>query len=84
MAVPLPGIAETQQMLDHTIHPDWVLAGNVNLQAYASYLIGRSGRDIATGVETAAQLAFDEWTEGPLVIHDRHFKQGFELTDIAI
>ncbi|MEM7758447.1 MAG: hypothetical protein AAF298_10030 [Cyanobacteria bacterium P01_A01_bin.40] len=52
--------------------------GNVNLQAYTSYLIGRLGRDIATGVETAAQLTFDEWTGGALVIHDRHFKQGFE------
>ena len=84
IAIPLPGIPEIQQMLDHAIHPDWILGEDVNLQAYASYLIGRSGRDIATGVETAAQLAFDEWTSGNLLLCDRHFKKGFELTDIEI
>ena len=84
IAIALPAIVEIQQMLERKIHPDWVLAEDVDLQAYASYLIGRSGRDIATGVETAAQLAFDEWTEGALVLRDRHFQQGFELTDFTI
>ena len=84
IAIPLPGIEEIQQMLNRKIHPDWVLAKDVDLQAYANSLIGRSGRDIATGVETAAQLAFDEWTEGALVLCDRHFQQGFELTDLKL
>ncbi|MEL6437818.1 MAG: AAA family ATPase [Cyanobacteria bacterium J06621_8] len=79
IAIPLPGIAEIEQMLSRKIHPDWVLAEDVDLNVYASYLIGRSGRDVAAGVETAAQLAFDDWTEGKLVLCDRHFQQGFEL-----
>ncbi|MEM7594756.1 MAG: AAA family ATPase, partial [Cyanobacteria bacterium P01_A01_bin.83] len=83
IAIPLPGIAEIKQMLERKIHPDWILADDVDLSAYTTLLIGRSGRDIATGVETAAQLAFDEWTEGNLVLCDRHFKQGFELTDFV-
>ncbi|MEM7758448.1 MAG: AAA family ATPase [Cyanobacteria bacterium P01_A01_bin.40] len=82
IAIPLPGVAEIEQMLVRKIHPDWILAEDVNLSAYISSLIGRSGRDIATGVETAAQLAFDEWIEGNLVLCDRHFQQGFELTDL--
>ncbi|MEM8721878.1 MAG: AAA family ATPase [Cyanobacteria bacterium P01_G01_bin.39] len=83
IAIPLPGIAEIKQMLERKIHPDWILADDVDLSAYTTLLIGRSGRDIATGVETAAQLAFDEWTEGNLVLCDRHFKQGFELADFV-
>ncbi|MEM6613549.1 MAG: ATP-binding protein, partial [Cyanobacteria bacterium P01_C01_bin.72] len=79
IAIPLPGVAEIEEMLKRQIHPDWVLAEDVNLAAYVNSLVGRSGRDIATGVETAAQLAFDEWTEGALVLCGRHFCQGLEL-----
>lgn len=82
IAIPLPGKAEIAEMLQRKIHPDWILAEDVDLSAYVNSLSGRSGRDIATGVETAAQLAFDEWTEGSLMLCDRHFRQGFELTEI--
>ena len=82
IAIPLPGVAEILQLLRTKIHQDWVLDGDIDLPAYAQALVGCSGRDIATGVETVAQLAFDEWTEGSLVVCDRHFRQAFGLSSI--
>ncbi|MGK7937709.1 MAG: AAA family ATPase [Xenococcaceae cyanobacterium] len=75
--IPLPGAAEILQLLRVKIHPDWVLDKDVNLNAYARALVGWSGRNIASGIETAAQLAFDDWTDGLLTIKDRHFQQAF-------
>ncbi len=80
IAIPLPEVAEIMQLLRAKIHPDWILDRDVDLYAYAQVLVGRSGRDIATGVETAAQLAFDEWTEGSLLVSDRHLRQAFGLS----
>ena len=79
IAIPLPGTAEIEQILERKIHPNWILAEDVDLSAYVKFLIGRSGRDIATGVETSAQLAFDDWKEGALVLNNSHFQQAFEL-----
>ena len=50
-----------------------MLDEDTDLDAYAQVLVRRSGRDIVTGVETAAQLAFDEWTEGSLQVSDRDY-----------
>ena len=77
--IPLPGTAEIEQIFKRKIHPNWILAEDVDISAYLKFLIGRSGRDIATGIETAAQLAFDDWTEGALVLNNSHFLQAFEL-----
>ncbi|NET39274.1 MAG: hypothetical protein F6K19_46105 [Cyanothece sp. SIO1E1] len=71
--IPLPGPAERLQLLEAKLHQDWQLAEDVDLAGYAEVLEGRSGRDINTGIETAAQLAFDDWLEGTLVIGDRQF-----------
>ena len=70
---------EILQILRVKIHQDWVLDEDVDLPAYAQVLVGRYSRDIATGVETSAQLAFEEWTEGSLLVGDRHFRQAFGL-----
>ena len=77
ITIPLPGTVEIEQILKRKIHPNWILAEDVDLAAYISFLIGRSGRDIATGIETAAQLAFDDWTEGALILSNSHFQQAF-------
>ncbi len=50
-----------------------MLDEDVDLHTYDQVLVGRSGRDIATRVETAGQLAFDEWTEGSLAVSDRDY-----------
>ncbi len=81
ITIPLPGIPEILQLLRAKIHPDWILAEDVDLNAYARSSLGRSGRDLAAGVETAAQLAFEDWTEGCLRICDRHFRQAFALSN---
>ncbi len=70
---------EILQILRVKIHSDWVLDEDVDLHTYAQVLVGRSDRDITTGVETAAQLAFEEWTEGSLLVGDRYFQQAFGL-----
>ncbi|MDJ0743504.1 MAG: AAA family ATPase [Xenococcaceae cyanobacterium MO_167.B27] len=75
--IPLPGAKEILQLLQVKIHPDWVLDKDVDLNVYAQALVGLSGRDIATAIETSAQLAFDDWTDGLLIIKDRHFRQAF-------
>lgn len=81
IAISLPGITEVEQILQRNIHPNWILAEDVDLFAYAQFLIGRSGRDIATGIENAAQLAFDDWTGGALVLSNSHLQRAFELAD---
>ena len=80
IAVLLPEAPERLKLLKAKIHSDWQLADDVDLEAYANDLVGKSGRDIATAIETAAQLAFDQWTDGALVISDRHFRQAFGVT----
>ena len=44
---------EILQILRVKIHSDCVLDGDVDLDAHAQVLVGRSGCDIATGVETS-------------------------------
>jgi CHAT domain-containing protein/SpoVK/Ycf46/Vps4 family AAA+-type ATPase len=78
IAIPLPLPEARLKLLEAKIHPDWQLAHDVNLKTYAEQLAGQSGRDIAIGIDTAAQLAFDDWTAGPLVLGDRHFRQAFQ------
>ncbi len=77
IAISLPEADQRHAILQAKIHPDWHLQEDVDLRAYAEALAGYSGRDLTTGVETAAQLAFDEWETGPLVVRDRHFRQAF-------
>ena len=77
IAIPLPETDERLAILQAKIHPDWQLDTDVDLKLYAESLIGYSGRDLTTGVETAAQLAFDEWEAGALIVRDRHFRQAF-------
>ncbi len=77
--IPLPGFPERLQLLKAKLHDEWALAADVDLTAYAEALTDCTGRDINTGVETAAQLAFDDWVEGRLVICDRHFRKAFNL-----
>lgn len=77
IAIPLPETNERLSILQAKIHPDWHLDADLDLEFYAELLEGYSGRDLTTGVETAAQLAFDEWEAGALVVGDRHFRQAF-------
>ncbi|NET40213.1 MAG: ATP-binding protein [Cyanothece sp. SIO1E1] len=77
--IPIPGPEERLQLLKTKLHSEWQLADDVDLATYAEVLTGVTGRDINTGVETAAQLAFDDWVEGALVIRDWHFRQAFGL-----
>ena len=77
--IPLPGFEERLQLVKAKLHDEWQLANDVNLVAYAEALANCTGRDINTGIETVAQLAFDEWIDGPLVICDRHFRKAFSF-----
>lgn len=77
ISIPLPAAPQRQAILAAKLHPDWQLAEDVNLSAYAELLEGSSGRDLTTGVETAAQLAFEAWESGALVLRDCHFRQAF-------
>ncbi|MEM1369500.1 MAG: AAA family ATPase, partial [Cyanobacteria bacterium P01_H01_bin.15] len=77
--IPLPAYPQRLQILKSKIHPDWQVANDVDLPTYAQLLENRSGRSLSLGIEKAAQLAFDDWTDGALTLCDHHFRKGLNI-----